>query len=44
MDGFTDCLPGAKVLDRIYGFCVYQNGEVLGTRAAQAAYQAGKRA
>ena len=44
MEGFTDCLPGAKVRDRIYGSGVYQKGEVLGTRAAQAAYQAGKRA
>ena len=44
MEGFTDCLPGAKVRDRIYGSGVYQKGEVLETQAFQAAYQAGKRA
>ncbi len=40
--GFTDCLPGAQVRDRIYGSSVYQKGEVLETQAAHHAYQAGK--
>ena len=44
MRGFTDCLPGSQVKGVIYGSGVYQKGEVLETRAAQEAYQAGKRA
>ena len=44
MRGFTDCLPGAQVKGVIYGSGVYQKGEVLETRAAREAYQAGKRA
>ena len=44
MCGFTDCLPGSQVKGVIYGSGVYQKGEVLETRAAQEAYQAGKRA
>lgn len=42
MEGFTDCLPGAVVKGKIYGSGVYQKGEVLETRAAREAYQAGR--
>lgn len=42
LEGFTDCLPGAKVKGKIYGSGVYQKGEVKGTPAYQTAYEAGK--
>ena len=42
LSGFTDCLPGAKVRDVIYGSGVYQKGEVKETEAMQKAFQAGK--
>ena len=41
--GFTDCLPGAKVRDVIYGAGVYQKGDVTETAAMDQAYQAGRR-
>ena len=44
LEGFTDCLPGAVVRDRIFGHGVYQKGEVEGTGAVQQAYQDGKKA
>ncbi len=31
MKGFTDCLPGARVREEIYGEGVYQKGEVENT-------------
>ena len=40
--GFTDCLPGAKVKDRIYGSGVYQKGEVRSSQAMSKAYQDGR--
>lgn len=42
LEGFTDCLPGAKVKGKIYGSGVYQKSEVKGTPAYQTAYEAGK--
>ena len=44
LEGFTDCLPGAVVRDRIFGHGVYQKGEVEGNGAVQQAYQDGKKA
>ena len=44
MEGFTDCLPGAKVRAKIYGSGVYQKGEVKDTSAYRMAYVAGKEA
>ena len=41
LEGFTDCLPGAKVRDRIFGSGVYQKGEVKSTRAMAQAYEDG---
>lgn len=43
MRGFTDCLPGAKVREEIYGEGVYQKGEVEATAAYKKAYEAGKK-
>ena len=40
--GFTDCLPGARVLGVIYGAGVYQKGEVADTKAIEEAYLAGR--
>lgn len=42
LEGFTDCLPGAKVRQKIYGAGVYQKGEVKNTPVFQRAYMAGK--
>lgn len=42
MKGFTDCLPGARVREEIYGEGVYQKGEVEGTTAYKKAYATGK--
>lgn len=42
MEGFTDCLPGAIVRQKIYGAGVYQKGEVKDTPVYQRAYMAGK--
>lgn len=42
MEGFTDCLPGAKVKEKIYGSGVYQMGEVKDTPAYKMAYEAGR--
>ena len=42
MKGFTDCLPGARVREEIYGEGVYQKGEVENTPAYKKAYMAGK--
>ena len=42
LKGFTDCLPGAKVREEIYGEGVYQKGEVENTPAYKKAYVAGK--
>ena len=42
MQGFADCLPGARVMGRIYGEGVYQNGEVEATAAFEQAYEAGR--
>lgn len=44
MEGFTDCLPGAKVKAKIYGSGVYQKGEVKDTAAYKTAYEAGQNA
>lgn len=44
MEGFTDCLPGAKVKGKIYGSGVYQKGEVKDTPAYHTAYEAGQKA
>lgn len=44
LEGFTDCLPGAKVKAKIYGSGVYQKGEVKDTSAYRMAYVAGKEA
>lgn len=43
MRGFTDCLPGAKVREEIYGEGVYQKGEVEATAAYKKVYEAGKK-
>lgn len=40
--GFTDCLPGATVKGMIYGFGVYEKGEVENSPAMKQAYEAGK--
>lgn len=40
--GFTDCLPGAKIKDIIYGERAWQLGDIMGNPAMQAAYEAGK--
>ena len=40
--GFTDCLPGAKVKNIIYGAGVYQKGEVANTEAMKEAFWAGR--
>ncbi len=42
MQGFADCLPGAKVKRKIYGEGVYQKGEVKDTPAYGEAYEAGR--
>ena len=42
MKGFTDCLPGTRVREEIYGEGVYQKGEVENTPAYKKAYMAGK--
>ena len=42
LEGFTDCLPGAKVKDRIYGAGVYQKGEGRSPQAMAKAYQDGR--
>ena len=39
--GFTDCLPGAKILGAIYGSGVYEKGDVTGTAAMKKAFQIG---
>lgn len=41
--GFTDCLPGAKVMGTVYGEGVYEKGEITSTRAMKDAYEMGKR-
>ncbi len=41
--GFTDCLPGAKIMGTIYGEGVYEKGEITSTRAMKDAYEMGKR-
>lgn len=40
--GFTDCLPGAKVMGEIYGEGAWQLGEIQGNPAMREAYEAGK--
>lgn len=40
--GFTDCLPGARVREVIYGAGVYQKGEVARTEAMRQAFRAGR--
>ena len=40
--GFTDCLPGTKVKNIIYGAGVYQKGEVASTEAMKEAFWAGR--
>ncbi len=42
MQGFADCLPGARVMGRIYGEGVYQKGEVEATAAFEQAHEAGR--
>lgn len=42
LEGFTDCLPGARVCGKIYGDVLYAKGEAAGTEAEQEAYQAGR--
>lgn len=42
LEGFTDCLPRAKVIQRIYGAGVYQKGEVTNTPMYEKAYATGK--
>lgn len=44
LEGFTDCLPGAKVKGKIYGSGVYQKGEVRDTPAYKTAYESGRKA
>lgn len=39
--GFTDCLPGAKVKDMIYGGGVYEKGDVTDTDNMKKAYELG---
>jgi len=41
--GFTDCLPGAKVKDMIYGAGAYEKGEIENNPAMKQAYEDGKR-
>ena len=40
--GFTDCLPGARVMGEIYGEGAWQLGEIQGNPAMREAYEAGK--
>lgn len=42
LEGFTDCLPGAKVKGRILGGGVYQKGEVKESHYMKEAYQMGE--
>lgn len=42
LEGFADCLPGARVKAEIYGEGVYQKGEAENTPAYIEAYEAGK--
>ena len=42
LKGLTDCLPGSEVKGRIYGYGVYNKGEVLNTAAMNEAYKMGK--
>lgn len=42
MQGFADCLPGARVMGRIYGEGVYQKGEAEATAAFEQAYEVGR--
>lgn len=42
LQGFTDCLAGARVRKKIYGEGVYQKGEVKRTKAWKEAYEAGR--
>lgn len=44
LEGFTDCLPGAKVKAKLYGGGFYQPGEVSGSEAERRAYQMGRQA
>ncbi len=44
LEGFTDCLPGAVVRDKIYGSGVYAKGEVTETKVMEQAYRDGKEA
>jgi multimeric flavodoxin WrbA len=44
MEGFTDCLPGAKVRAKIYGAGFYNPGEVTGSAVEKEAYELGKKA
>lgn len=41
MRGFTDCLPGAKVKGVVYGYGVYQIGDVKSTDIMKEAYNLG---
>lgn len=43
LEGFTDCLPGAKVRAKIYGAGFYKPGEVTGSAAEKDAYELGRK-
>ena len=42
LQGFTDCLPGAKVQGTVYGAGAWQLGDIQGKPAMDEAYQMGK--
>ena len=42
LEGFADCLPGAKVREEIYGAGAYQKGDVLDTKAMAQAFESGR--
>lgn len=44
LEGLTDCVPGAKVMGRIYGAGAWQLGDIQGHPAMREAYEMGRKA
>lgn len=44
IEGFTDCLPGAKVKAKIYGAGFYKPGEIAGSSVEKETYELGRKA
>lgn len=42
LQGFADCLPGAKVKGVVYGAGAWQKGEIQGNKAMKEAHEMGK--